>query len=323
MRSKTIALLGPTAVGKTDLAVKICKELDGEILSVDSRQIYKEMDVVTGKDMPKDKIKSRSLKLTARGKRWRVDGFDFYGTRIWGVDLVSGKEKFSAADFAKIGRMVIKDIFKRGKLAVLTVGTYFYLKALLGEIDTLGIEPDWELRKKLSSLETKELKKKLRKLDLERFKRMNLSDRNNPRRLIRAIEVARKSEVKKEKVEFKKDYEVVKVGLKLSRERIYEKIEKRVDERVKMGAFEEARGLVKKGLGWEMASMTGIGYRQIKEYLEGEKSKEEVLREWKAAEKRYFRQQMGWFKKDKEIVWFDLEKKSWREVLFFVKKTQD
>jgi len=301
---KIIALFGPTGIGKTGLAVKLARKFDGEIVSVDSRQVYKRMDVVTGKDLKKG-VKYKGLGVGGVGY------YDFYKTRLWGVDLVKPSERFSAADFVKAVRVIIEDIIKRRKVPILTIGTYFYFKALVTEIETFGVKQDWKLREKLDRLSVGELQKKLKRLDGDRLLAMNKSDRNNPRRLIRAIEVAKNKESKPRGDAF--DFEIIKVGLKLAKDELYRKIDKRVDERVKMGAFEEVEKLVKVGYGWDLSSMTGIGYKQLMAYFEGEETKGEVVKKWKLAEHKYSRAQMTWLAKDRQIKWFEVDKKGWEK----------
>jgi len=248
-RSILIAIFGPTGIGKTGLAVKLAKKFNGEILSVDSRQVYRGMDIVTGKD-----------------------------SGNWGVNLVGPSDKFSAADFVKRAKTVIADILKRGKVPILTVGTYFYFK--------------------------------------DRLQRMNRSDKRNRRRLIRAIEVAKLGGRKQEKG---LDLTVVKVGLKSAKDKLYEKIDKRVNKRIKMGAFSEAERLAAAGYGWDLPSMSGIGYRQLRAYFEKKSSKETVIKNWKIAEHKYARQQLTWLAKDKEINWFNVaEKELKKEVINYL-----
>jgi len=280
-RSILIAIFGPTGIGKTGLAVKLAKKFNGEILSVDSRQVYRGMDIVTGKD-----------------------------SGNWGVNLVGPSDKFSAADFVKRAKTVIADILKRGKVPILTVGTYFYFKTLVEGVETLGVKPDWELREKLEEYTVKGLQEELRGLDRDRLQRMNRSDKRNRRRLIRAIEVAKLGGRKQEKG---LDLTVVKVGLKSAKDKLYEKIDKRVNKRIKMGAFSEAERLAAAGYGWDLPSMSGIGYRQLRAYFEKKKSKEAVIKNWKTAEHKYTRQQLTWLAKDKEINWFNVAEKEFKK----------
>jgi len=212
--------------------------------------------------------------------------------------------------------VVIKDIWRRGKLPILVGGTGFYIKALIDGIETLGVPPSWELRKKLRNLEIEKLREILRRIDPERLGRMNESDRSNPRRLIRAIEIAEKYQISKIKYQkYKlKIKKMIILGLKAPYKFLYQRIDQRVDERVKKGIVEEIQKLIKKGYNWENSVLgTTIGYREWRLYFEGKVPKEEVIELWRYAEHAYARRQMTWFKKDKRIHWFDISQKKWQD----------
>ena len=154
---KVLVVCGPTGVGKTSLALRLAKKFDGEIISADSRQVYKEMDIGTGKDHPEE-------------------------MKIHLIDVVIPNQEFSVAQYVDLAWKAIKDIWKREKLPIIVGGTGFYIKGLIDGIETLGVPPDWKLRKKLSNLDIKKLREILEKTCPERMRGMNESDRNNPRR---------------------------------------------------------------------------------------------------------------------------------------------
>jgi tRNA dimethylallyltransferase len=161
---KVLIICGPTATGKTTLAARLAKKFKGELISADSRQVYKGMDIVTGKDKPQ-------------------------GVIIHGLDLVKPDQEFSAAHFVKVASTLINQISKRKKLAIIVGGTGLYLDSLINPPQTLTIKPNWSLRKKLEQKSIHYLQQQLKKLNPSKWRQMNHSDRLNPRRLIRAIEV--------------------------------------------------------------------------------------------------------------------------------------
>ena len=169
MDKKIIIISGPTASGKTGLALKLVKELGGELISADSRQIYQQMNIVTGKDLSED------AKLNEEGF------YDFDGVKVWGLDLVKPDQNFDVSDFVKYAQEKIKEIQSRSKLPIIVGGTVFWIRSLLNPPETLGMPQDQALRKELSKLNVKELQRELTKVDIDKFSSMNNSDRNNPR----------------------------------------------------------------------------------------------------------------------------------------------
>lgn len=294
-----IVICGPTATEKTSLGIKLAKKFNGELISADSRQIYKGMDIGTGKDHPKD-------------------------IAIHLVDVVNPNEQFNVAQYVKLATKTIKDIWKRGKLPILVGGTGFYIKGVIDGIGTIGVPPDWELRKKLQNSKTPKLQEILRKLDPEKWKRMNKSDRSNPRRLIRAIEIGIKAQ--KDKIEIvncKLEIgNLLIIGLKAPNKILYQRVDKRVDKRVEQGVVEEIKNLLSQGYSWENSVLgETIGYKEWREYFKGKTTLEEVIQGWKYDEHDYARRQTTWFKKDKRIKWFDITKPGLeKEVVKLVRK---
>jgi len=193
--SKVLIICGPTAVGKTALGVRLAKELNGEIISADSRQVYKGMDIGTGKDLPVNpKFEILNPKQILNSKfqilNYQIGYYEIDGVKVWLLDIVEPDCQFSVADYVRCANSVIEDIWRRGKLPILVGGTGFYIKAIVDGIETIGVGPDWSLRRKLSNYQIIKLSNLLKKIDLEKWKRMNESDQKNPRRLVRAIEVA-------------------------------------------------------------------------------------------------------------------------------------
>ncbi len=287
MKKKLLIICGPTATGKTKLGVDLAKRLNGEIVSADSRQVYRGMDIITGKDRPE-------------------------GIKIWLYDVINPDQKFSVADFYGLAWKAISDIWQRGKRPIIVGGTGFYLKALVEGIGTMGIGPDWNLRRQLSNYQISELQIYLKKLDQERWERMNESDRKNPRRLIRAIEIAQNS--KSQTPISKHNVDCLTIGLTAPFKILYERIDRRVEERVKMGAEEEIKKLLDQSYRWDNSVLgTTIGYWEWQEYFEGKMPKEEVIQRWKFDEHNCARRQMTWFKKMKGASWFNIDKEGWQE----------
>ncbi|MGB9706914.1 MAG: tRNA (adenosine(37)-N6)-dimethylallyltransferase, partial [Microgenomates group bacterium] len=262
--NKILVICGPTATGKTGLGIKLARTFTGEIVSADSRQVYKGMDIGTGKDLP---VNSQfAIRNSQFGKA--IGYYEISGVKVWLYDVVEPDYQFSVADYVECASLVIKDIWRREKLPILVGGTGFYIKGVIDGVETLGIPPDWQLRKKLSNYQISKLQIMLKKIDLERWERMNESDRNNPRRLIRAIEIAlksQKSKVKSQKFNIK---DKLLIGLRVDYKNLYQRIDKRVEERVKQGIVEEIKNLLKKGYNWENSALgTTIGYKEWKPYF--------------------------------------------------------
>ena len=254
------------------------------------------------------------------------------GVKIWGYDLVEPTEEFSVGKYVKIARKIIKDIWKSrqklthsggqgGKLPILVGGTGLYIKGVVDGIPTAAISKSKALRKTLEGKKSDELFELLAQLDPVRAASMNASDRKNPRRLIRAIEVASaKVKSQKSKVKSLRANELF-VGLTASKKYLDKRVEERVDKRVRQGIEKEIKNLFKRGVTWGDQSMQALGYRQWRDFFENKKSQQDVILNWKQAEKQYVKRQMTWFKRDKRINWFDISKLGWdKDVERLVKK---
>jgi tRNA dimethylallyltransferase len=313
---KLLVICGPTATGKTGLGLFLAKKFKGELVSADSRQVYKDMDIGTGKDIPKNfKFQTSDLKLKGVEVGFYTDG----NIRLWGYDLVKPTEEFSVAWYIKIAREVIKDMWARKKLPILVGGTGLYIQGVIDGIKTASVPKNKELRESLINKPPDELFEHLAQIDPIKAGSMNVSDRKNPRRLIRAIEIAqwqleegkRKQKAKEEK--FISKNSLLFVGLTAKRKFLSEKIKKRVEARVKAGIEKEIQKLLKSKVTWEDQAMDSLGYKQWKSYFEGRKKKSEIIKDWEKEESRYAKRQMVWFKKDKRINWFDVAKSNYRK----------
>ncbi|MDD3679602.1 MAG: tRNA (adenosine(37)-N6)-dimethylallyltransferase MiaA [Candidatus Shapirobacteria bacterium] len=315
---KLLIVCGPTATGKTSLAIKLAKKFGGQLVNVDSRQVYRGMNIGTGKDLPQNSSfnKIKNSKLGIKNESYKVGYYLISGVPIWLLDVVEPDYRFNVVDYLGVTIPVIERIWQQKQLPILVGGTGFYIKILMEGVGTAGIIPDWSLRKKLGPLTIGKLQKKIKQIDPSRFNRMNYSDRQNPRRLIRAIEVAEFK--KKTPAQFQflnlKNKDVFWIGLKMSPEKIRKKINYRVTKRLKQGLIKEIEGLlVKYGFNNSVLGET-IAYRQWQEYFAIPKSERKeilikVIDRWKSAEYQYAQRQITWFKKNKQINWFEADRK--------------
>lgn len=289
---KLIVILGPTASGKTDLAIKLAKKFDGEIISADSRAVYKGMDIGTAKPTKKE----------------------MNGVHHYLLDVANPKRKFTVTQYRKLAVKAINKILEKKKIPFLVGGTGFYIQAVVDGISIPKIKPDWKLRKKLEKKSVEELYKSLKKLDPQRAKTI---DKKNPRRLIRAIEIVLKT--KKTVPPLKKNplpHSVLMIGVKRSKKELEERTRKRFLGWLKKGLILELINLRKKGVSFKRIEEFGMHYREISRYLRGEVSGKEMIENSIREIQNYIRRQMTWFKKDKRIKWV----KNYREAEKLAKK---
>ncbi len=289
-KPKILVILGQTATGKSGVAVGLAKKFDGEIISADSRQIYKGLDIATGKVTKKE-----------------MGGIPHHM-----LDVATPQKTFSVAEWQKETQKIIKEIYGRGKLPIICGGTGFYIKSIVENVVLPEVPPDKKLRKKLENKTADELVKILKKLDPKIIKTI---DRKNPARLIRAIEIAQKlGAVPIIKTE-KPKYEILQIGLKLPDKILRQKIHDRVISRTKKGMFAEAQRLRKSGLSLKRMRSLGLEYRLLADFLEnnpgsraklatGQKiSRADFANQLETADWQYARRQWQWFKRDKNIKW--------------------
>lgn len=307
---KILVICGPTATGKTSLGISLAQKLKGEIVSADSRQVYQGMNIATGKDLPEGS--AFNLKFSTEDKK--VGYYLFENIPVWLLDIIRPDVKFSVADYYELAWRVIDDIWKQGNLPIIVGGTGFYIKALLGGLDTMGIAPDWILREELKDSGAPQLRGLLLKISPERIKKMNDSDQQNPRRLMRAIEVEL-NQKRNGKIHtgLRKEFEVLSLGLTDRLLNLYGKIDRRIEKQIKDGAEEEVKDLIKDEYSWDLPSMTAMGYREWREYFSGKKSRPETIKVWKYNEHGYARKQMTWFRKIRNVNWFDIGDPGWQE----------
>ncbi len=305
MTHKLIIITGQTATGKTKLALEYARKYNGELINSDSRQIYKHLDIITGKDLVH---------------------------KHWLYDIVDPQKYFSSFDFVKLAIPIIKKLLCEGKTPVIVGGTYLYLKHLLYGVETENIPPNFKLREELNKKPITELQKKLQAINARSFSLLNQSDKNNPQRLIRKIEILtyfrnnlvaepprlrrtpsprgtgepRRLDEKLAKILNIPDLQIEFIGLKFKNKGDLRKvIEKRVEERLKHGAIEEVKNLLKLGYKETDPGLRTIGYQQILRYLHNLSSLGDAVNQWITKEVQYAKRQYTFMKKDKNIKWKD------------------
>lgn len=325
MCTKLLIVCGPTATGKTALALGLAKKFNGELVSADSRQVYRGMDIGTGKDLPRNaKCQILNAKWHFRNKVYNVPKYHIDGVDVWMYDVVRPDEEFSVAHYQSLATYVIEDIRKRSKLPIVVGGTGFYFASLLSPIETSHIPPNKTLRKRLQQMSLVELQERLQKEYPSFWDAMNVSDRQNARRIIRKIEIAEYKRQEDAKTIRQKDNntirqeDVLMVGLTAPYPVLYKRIDERVEKRVRNGIVGEIAALLKKGYSWDLPSMSGLGYCEWKAYFDMSHvtchmSQKDITQRWKWDEHGYARRQMAWFKKMKGICWIDISLAGWQE----------
>lgn len=279
-KPKVLVILGPTAVGKSDLAVAIARQYNGEVISADSRQVYTGLDIGTGK-ITKKEMRNIPHHL---------------------LDVVNPKKVYSVELWKQHTEKALEDIISRGKFPIICGGTGFYIQSIVDNITLPDVAADSKLRKKLSLKSTTELFTMLKKLDLKRAKNI---DSKNPVRLIRAIEIATVlgSVPKTKKV--KSDYEFIQIGLTLPLEILRKKIHTRLLSRMKKGMLAEAEKLHTRGVSYKRMEALGLEYRYLALYLQKKVTKKEMFKRLDTEIGQYARRQIQWFKRDARIKWFE------------------
>jgi len=319
--NKIVIILGPTSSGKSDIAIKMAKKFHGEIISADSRQIFRGMDIGTGK------VKGKSVEVgpqsAAVGGPTSTAGTKsvFVSNSIphYMIDIISPRTDFNVAKFKKKSEKIIEDIFQRGKLPIICGGTGFWIQAIVDDVNFPEVKPDWKLRDKLEKYSTEKLFATLKKLDPARAKNI---DAKNKVRLIRAIEIC-KSIGKVPNIKYKitnTKYQPLQIGIKIPKDKLYENIKKRVLDRFKQGMIEEVENLhSKQKLSWKKIQSFGLSYFWIPLYLQNKISEAELVGKVIQVEKNYAKRQMTWFKRDKRIKWLENYKEVKKTARSFLK----
>lgn len=278
-KPKVIAVVGPTASGKTSLSIKIAQKFAGEVISADSRQIYKGMDIGTGK----------------------VTTEEMCGIPHHLLDIADPTTVYNSADFMRDATTAIKDITNRNKNPIIAGGTFFYLDTLRGKIQPAPVAPNEDFRNSLAHLKDDELFARLQEKDTERAATI---DKFNRHRLIRALEIIEAlGEVPKPKT-VESPYEWLIIGLSLETKDLKKNIHTRLLERLEQGMVEEVKNLHEAGVSWERLDDLGLEYRYIAQYLQKNFSYDDMVSELETKIGQYAKRQKTWLKKDSEIEWF-------------------
>ena len=292
--TKVLVIVGPTASGKSTIALEIAKRHNGEIISADSMQVYKYMDIGTDK-VPLSQRKEIPHHL---------------------IDITYIKEPFSVARYQRLARQAVNDILGRGKLPIIAGGTGLYVRALIDDLKFPGGKVENKVRKDLED-ELKEkgidhLFKILAEIDPEAI---TFIDKRNHRRVIRALEVYRLtgkpfSQYRTDWRNYKPVFDAIIVGLKLTRELLYKRINQRVEEMIEKGLIDETRNLLKMSFKEAVVSRQALGYKELFDYFDGRATLPESIETIKKRTRNYAKRQLTWFKKDPRIVWIDARDKN-------------
>jgi tRNA dimethylallyltransferase len=285
MKPKILIIVGPTASGKSDLAVTIAKKYNGEVISADSRQVYTGLNIGTGKITPQE-----------------MQGIPHHL-----LDVADPKDQFTVVEWRTQAENIITDIISRGKLPIICGGTGFYISTLIDNINLPDVSADQELRNKLKNTSATELFTLLEKVDRARAVALNQSDRNNPRRLIRALEIAQHATVAPAPVgtTHESSYNPLWIGLEVTPDILRKQIINRLEKRLHQGMIGEVQELRDNGLTPERMEELGLEYRYISRYLLGTLNIDDMKEKLATEICHYAKRQMTWFKKNKAITWFE------------------
>ena len=281
-----LIITGPTGIGKTEISLELADKYKGEIISSDSMQIYKKLDIGTAKvDLDKTDIPHHM------------------------VDILEAHENFSVADFKIKAKEIISDINRRGGLPILVGGTGLYINSIVYNLDFTETKADYEyreeLRKILEEKGSEFLYNKLFNLNKDMAEKIHP---NNGQRIIRALEILKSGNEKENNFrQENEDYNLIFIGLNMNRGRLYERINKRVDKMIDLGLVDEVRSLLDEGLDKNSQSLKAIGYKEVILYLDGEIEYSEMIDLIKKNSRHYAKRQLTWFRRDGRIKWFDRE----------------
>ena len=290
IKPKVVVICGPTASGKTALSIELAKKINGEIISCDSMQIYKDMNVGTAKPTKEE----------------------MQGIKHYLVDYVLPTKRYSVADYKRDAEKSIKKILEKGKVPIIVGGTGLYVDSLIYNIEYPEIKFDEQYRKKLEKeVEEKGLEnlyKEAKKIDPIAVEKISKTDKKRLLRILEIYHATGKTKTEQEIIsrrnEPKYDYKVY--ALLWDREKLYDRINLRVDLMIKQGLIEEVKSILEKYNTFPTA-MQGLGYKEVVQYLNGELTKEEMIEKVKQETRRYAKRQMTWFRKNKQTVWLDAE----------------
>ncbi|HAO65005.1 TPA: tRNA (adenosine(37)-N6)-dimethylallyltransferase MiaA, partial [Candidatus Taylorbacteria bacterium] len=279
-KPKIIAIVGQTSSGKSGLAVKLAKKIDGEVISADSRQVYKGLNIGSGKITKKEML----------------------GVPHHLLDIANPKERFTVSMFKELADKAIGEILARGKVPIICGGTGFYVEAVVKNVLLPDVPVNKKLRKELSKKTAGQLFEILKKIDPKRALEIG---KQNGIRLIRALEIV-KALGQVPPLSHKPIYETLSIGIETEKDLLKEKIHARLLARIKDGMIAEAKKLHEKGLSWKRMEELGLEYRALARHLREELTKEEMIEELNREIYQYARRQAQWFRRDKNIQWFEI-----------------
>lgn len=287
---KLIVICGPTASGKTAWSLRLAKKYDGEVISADSRQIYKKMNIGTAKD-------PGEWKGAGPYKNFIIDNVTHYL-----IDFLDPGKNFTVAEFRDQAVKYAKMSHHKGKIPFIVGGTGLYIHSVVDNLNIPRIPPNKKLRESLESKTNEELMVWLKELDPATAETVDI---HNNRRIIRALEVCILSgkPFSEQQLTGESIFDVLQIAIDQPREVLYDRINKRVDKQIESGLLNEIKNLLKQKYSWDLPSMSGIGYRQFKDYFEGNISLKESVENLKQANRNYAKRQMTWFKRDQRIHW--------------------
>lgn len=292
-RPKIVAVIGPTASGKSSLGIFLARKFGGEIISADSRQVYRGMDIGTGKVTKKERRMAKHYLL----------------------DVVSPKKVFTVSDFKKLGEKAIKEILNKNKIPFIVGGTGFYVDALVNDIALPEVPPNKKLRTELEKLSAEQLFKVLTKKDPTRSKNI---DEYNKRRLIRALEIIKATGKPVPAPKESPKFEVLCLGINPPQEILHNKIQLRLKSRLKQGMIKEVRNLLKSGVNKKRLYDFGLEYRWVGNYLNKKITRPEMEAGLLKDIIKYSKRQMTWFKKNKDIHWVKNSSEADKKIKSFI-----
>lgn len=281
-KPKIISIVGPTSSGKTSLSIDLAKRFNGEVISADSRQVYKGMDLGTGK-VTKEEMEGIPHHL---------------------LDVAEPMDIYTGADFKKEAEKAISDIISRKKLPIVAGGTFFYVELLQGKMQAAPVEPNYKYREELEKYSDRDLFKMIEEADSNRA---NNIDPNNRPRLIRSLEIIKELGKVPEVVQVESNYEWLNLGIETDKEQLHKRIHNRIEERLNNGMLEEVERLLENGVTPERLESLGLEYRYISLFLRGEITKDEMAETLETKTKQFSKRQKTWLKRDESIFWYKLD----------------
>ncbi len=289
-KEKVVVICGPTASGKTALSIELAKKIGGEIVSCDSMQIYKDMNIGTAKPTSNE----------------------MQGIKHYLIDFISPDKRYSVADYKLDAKKAIKKILNKGKVPIVVGGTGLYIDSLIYEIEYPTIEFDEKYREKLEKIADKDglekLYDKAKEIDGEAIKKISKNDRKRILRVLEIYHATGKNKTQQEKESRKKEveYDYKVYALDWTRDILYARINKRVDIMIEQGLIDEVKNIYQKYKKFPTA-MQGLGYKEVVEYLDNKITKDEMIEKIKQETRRYAKRQITWFRKNKQTIWLDAQ----------------